>query len=147
VPDDLPLLDRHEVLVAAPARAVWEALPSALPGPSAVPYAWAVGADPARVSGVVPDEGATVPGFRVAEAVPDRRLHLTGRHRFSRYALTFTLEAVAGGTLLGAVSHAEFPGVLAGLYRLAVVGTGAHGVLVPGMLRSVRRRAQRRRVS
>lgn len=140
MPDDPPFLDRHEVLVAAPPRAVWAALPAVLPGPRAAASAWLVGADPARPSGVVPEEGAAVPGFRVAEAVPERCLRLVGRHRFSRYVLTFTLQPAGAGTLLAATSHAAFPGVLGALYRVAVVGTGGHGLVVP----AVRRRAERR---
>ena len=34
--------------------------------------------------------GDAVPGFRVVEAEPGRRLALRGRHRFANYALTFT---------------------------------------------------------
>ncbi|MDF2980061.1 MAG: hypothetical protein K0S40_4789 [Actinomycetospora sp.] len=115
-PDALPFVDRHEVLVAAPPRVVWDALPGV---------------------------GATVPGFRVAEAAPERHLLLTGRHAFSRYALGFTLEPAVGGTLLGATTHAEFPGALGLLYRVAVIGSGTHGLIVPRMLRAVRRRAER----
>jgi hypothetical protein len=143
-PDALPFVDRHEVLVAAPLRIVWDALPSVLPGSTAAAlYARAVGADPARASGALPAVGTTVPGFRVAEATPERHLLLTGRHAFSRYALGFTLEPGAEGTLLAATTHAEFPGALGLLYRVAVIGSGAHGLLVPRMLRSVQRRAER----
>jgi hypothetical protein len=36
--------------------------------------------------------GQALPGFRVVEADPGRLLALRGRHRFSRYSLTFLLE-------------------------------------------------------
>jgi hypothetical protein len=141
VADDPPFLDRHEVVVAASPQAVWEALPAVLPGAAAGVYARLVGADPARSAGVVPDEGAAVPGFRVEASEPPRRLRLAGRHRFSRYVLEFTLEPAPGGTRLAATSHAAFPGLLGTAYRALVVGSGGHGLVVPAMLRAVGRRA------
>jgi hypothetical protein len=77
--------------------------------------------------------GEAVPGFRVIEAEPGRRLVLRGRHRFSDYALTFVLD----GERLRAQSHAAFPGVLGRLYRAAVIGSGSHRRVTRRLLRQV----------
>ncbi|TDD68655.1 hypothetical protein E1262_15255 [Jiangella aurantiaca] len=105
------------------------------------PLAWVLGTDPRRASGVPLEPGATVPGFAVAAAEPERLVRLTGRHRFSRYALTFTLAAAPGGTMLSARTEAAFPGPHGRAYRLLVIGSGAHRRIVGRMLRDVRRRA------
>ena len=84
-----------------------------------------------------------MPGFTVAEAVPEHHARLTGRHRYSRYTLDFTLTSEPGGTRLGARTYAEFPGFLGGVYRRLVISSGAHHVLVGRLLRSIARRAER----
>lgn len=142
---DLPFIDEHRVLVPAPAPAVWRSLarqftPARLDGAKALAYLLAT--DPGRASGTPLDQGATVPGFAVSEAVPDRLVRLTGRHRFSRYALVFSLTAQAGGTLLSAASYGEFPGPHGWAYRQLVIGSGAHRVIVARMLRTIGARAR-----
>lgn len=145
VPDmtELPFVDEHRVLIAAAPDEVWRALLARVPrfGASEM-FARLVGADPARASGGPLAEGATMPGFRVAEASPLRRLRLTGRHHFSRYQLALTLTQQPDGTLLAATTTAEFPGLLGGIYRLCVIGSRGHQVLVRGLLRDVRRLAE-----
>ncbi len=79
--------------------------------------------------------GDTVPGFRVVEVEPGRRLVLRGRHRFSNYALTFVLD----GDHLRAQTHAAFPGVLGWLYRTAVIRSGGHRLVTRRLLRQVAR--------
>ncbi|MBZ0090389.1 MAG: hypothetical protein K8H90_08440 [Thermoanaerobaculia bacterium] len=76
-----------------------------------------------------------MPGFRVAESEPGRRLALRGRHRFARYALTFVLD---GGRLC-AQTHAEFPGLRGRLYRAAVIDSGGHRLITRRLLRQVAR--------
>src|SRR5690606_26998270 len=89
--------------------------------------------------------GSAFPGFRVVVAVPQRELVLQGRHRFSTYALIFRLEpAGASGTRLRAESRAAFPGRPGTLYRLLVVGTRGHVILMRRLLATVRRRAEDR---
>lgn len=142
---DLPFIDEHRVLVAAPADAVWRSLGAHLASPrfsASEVYARLVAAEPNRASGTPLAEGSTLPGFRVAEAVPGQRARLTGRHLFSRYALTLSATAEAGGTALSALSHAEFPGPHGLVYRGLVIGTGAHRIFVRHLLHSVRRRAE-----
>ncbi len=87
-----------------------------------------------RFDGVV---GQTLPGFRVAESEPGRRLTLRGRHRFSRYELTFLLD----DGRLRAQSYGAFPGLLGRLYRAAVIGTRGHRLVTRRLLRQVVRRA------
>ncbi|MGX4693362.1 hypothetical protein [Streptomyces sp. JNUCC 63] len=93
----LPHVDEHTTVVAAGADAVWrgigEVLDHTFAGAGAAGYARLVGCADVTVSGSRPPaEGSTVPGFRVVAAVPGRELVLTGRHRFSSYALIFRLE-------------------------------------------------------
>ena len=114
----LPFVDRIEEDAADP-RAAMERLVRRLTGmrpPSAFVALW--GLEPRA-------------GFRLAERAPDRVV-LTGRHRFSTYTLTF--EATDGR--VAAITHAAFPGVAGRLYRAAVIGSGAHAVLVRRMLRA-----------
>ena len=133
---NLPYVDEHCVRVSASADAVWTALSDVLshdlkgsPG-----LARLLGCDPADTTpefSALP--GETVPGFRVAEAEPGRRLALRGRHRFAIYELTFVLR----GAQLCAQTHAAFPGILGQLYRAAVIGSGGHRVITRQILRRV----------
>jgi hypothetical protein len=86
-----------------------------------------------------------MPGFRVVAMVPGSELVLRGRHRYSSYALLFRLEPFgSGGSRLRAESRAAFPGLTGGLYRLLIVRTGGHGVVVRRFLSTVRRRSESR---
>jgi len=143
--DGLPFVDEHRVLVDAPAGAVWRALARGTTPrrrPAADVLVRLLGAEPRRTSGEPFAPGSTIPGFRVAEADPRRRVRLAGRHRFSRYALEFTLAEGPGGTTLSARTLAEFPGLRGRAYRRVVIGSGAHRVLVGRLLAGVRRRAE-----
>jgi hypothetical protein len=74
-----------------------------------------------------------VPGFRVVEAEPGRRLALRGRHRFANYALTFVIDPGC----LRAWTHAEFSGMLGCLYRAAVIGSCGHRLVTRQLLRRI----------
>lgn len=144
--NDLPFIDEHKILVNASAGAVWHSLGTQLTGsriPGTEAIAHLVGAEQRRFSGTPLTEGATLPGFTVAEAEPDTHVSLAGKHRFSRYIFDFTLEPEAGGTMLIARTFAEFPGLLGGVYRQLVIGSGGHRVVVRQMIRSIARRAER----
>ncbi len=138
--ESLPYIDEHSATTDAPRDAVWASLLRVLQrqmGGSAT-FARVLGCDPARSSGTLTGQpGETVPGFRVVGAEQGRRLELRGRHRFSRYALTFTIE----GDRLCARTDAAFPGVLGKLYRAAVIGTGAHRIITRRLLRQIARAA------
>jgi hypothetical protein len=71
-------------------------------------------------------------------------LVMEGRHRFSSYALIFRLEQVsAGRSRLRAESRAALPGLAGGVYRLLVIGTGGHVVVVRRLLSVIKRRSER----
>ncbi|MQY29051.1 hypothetical protein [Nocardia aurantia] len=128
----------------ASAAAVWAALSDWIihTGPGTNPFfASLVGARPRSGGGTLPELGATVPGFAVTESVPDDRLTLAGRHRFSRYELSFRLAAGPDGTILSARSSAAFPGPQGLAYRMLVIGSGAHRMIVRRMLRDIAGRA------
>ncbi|GII79989.1 hypothetical protein Sru01_49710 [Sphaerisporangium rufum] len=132
--DDLPYVDEHRTTVDAPRAAVWTALRR---------YAASLGVGAgnplALLLGTVPPTG-----FAEVERVPNERLGLAGRHRFSRYLLVFELaDAANGSTTVRARSYAAFPGPHGRLYRALVIGSGGHVVAVRGMLREIRRRSLR----
>jgi hypothetical protein len=137
---DLPYIDEHSVAVTASSDEVWAALLRVLKrhmGGSEA-FARVLGCEPSATSTTFTGrEGDTVPGFRVAEAEQGKRLALRGKHRFSRYALTFLLD----GDRLRAQTHAEFPGVLGAMYRAAVIGTGAHKLVTRRLLAQIARAA------
>lgn len=142
---DPPFIDEHQVLVAAPAATLWRSI-GALTGSrhvGAEAYGRLIAVDPPRATGTPLTKGATIPGFLVAEADPEHHLRLTGRHRFSRYTLDLTLTPEASGTRLIARTNAELPGFLGGIYRLLVIESTAHHILVRSLLRTLARRAER----
>jgi len=136
--EELPYIDEHSQQVNAPTDVVWTALLKVLcrqMGGSAR-LARILGCDPAQGTAEFAGRpGEAVPGFRVFEAEPGRRLALRGRHRFSNYALTFVLD----GDRLRAQTHAAFPGILGRLYRAAVIGSGGHRLVTRRLLRRVAR--------
>ncbi len=136
--EHLPYIDEHRLRIDAAGEAVWAALSKVLRGKlrGSARLARVLGCEPsqgtARFEGRV---GETVPGFRVVEAEPGRRLALRGRHRFADYALTFIWD----GDCLRAQTHSAFPGVLGRLYRAAVIGSGAHRLATRRLLRQIAR--------
>jgi hypothetical protein len=144
--EELPFVDEHHVVVAAPAQVVWHWLTAHFTQPrrsGAQALAYVLAAEPRRATGTLPDDGATLPGFRVAQVEPGRLLRLSGRHRFSTYVLALTLAAEADRTTLTARTNADFPGPHGFVYRGLVISSGAHRAFVTGLLHAVRRRAER----
>ncbi|UFS94748.1 hypothetical protein [Nocardia huaxiensis] len=115
----LPYIDQHSRLVAADRAHTWTAL--------------------LRTTCKNPDDLNTLPhGFSLDESDPPKRLAAEGQHRFSRYALTFTLEEVdSGHTRLVADSYGAFPGLGGRIYRALVVGSGGHALIVRDMVRRI----------
>lgn len=134
------------MLVPATVPAVWRSLSAYLTthhrsvGSEAVGYV--LGTEPRHAVGQPLGEGSALPGFAVAEVVPEQRVRLRGRHRFADYALTFTLATRPDGTLLSARSDAAFPGLQGRAYRRLVIGSGGHRLAVTRMLRRIGRRAE-----
>lgn len=125
---ELPAVDVHAITIAMKRDQVWTGLRcfatrSLISGGNAL----------TRILGTVPRSG-----FQVAEAVPGERLTLTGRHRFSRYALVFELhDGVGGRTVLRARTFAAFPGLHGRMYRALVIGTRLHVLATTHMLRAI----------
>jgi hypothetical protein len=145
---DLPSVDEHATDIAAGADDVWRVLvhevDKAFSGGAVERYGRIIGCADRTASGPRPlAEGSTLPGFRVATAVPGAELVLAGRHRFSSYALIFRIDPVSPGrTRLRAETRAAFPGVTGGAYRLLVISTGGHAVGVRRLLSTVKRQAE-----
>jgi hypothetical protein len=141
-PDELPFIDAHETLVRAAPAAVWDATADVVAG-----WGGPVGAIAARAVGCSDTESdfpRTVVGFRVVRADRPSVISLRGAHRFSRYALEFSIGlAQEGQTRLRAQSWAEFPGIPGRIYRAGVIGTGGHVFAVRRLLGAIQRRAER----
>jgi len=133
---DLPFVDVHRVPVTASPEQLWASLITTVGAlfSRGARAAWLLGCDPATGSRSFTGRvGQTLPGFQVVEAEVGHRLALAGRHRFSRYRLTFLIE---NGTL-SAETRAEFPGIRGRLYRAAVIRSGGHMFLTRRMLRAI----------
>jgi len=140
--EQLPFLDEHREQVDVPADVAWTALVGVLRRRlgGAGTLARVLGCDPVDgTPGFSGRVGETLPGFRVVDAEPGRRLTLRGKHRFARYALTFLID----GNQLRARSEAAFPGIHGRLYRALLMGTGGHRLVTRGLLRQVARAAGR----
>ena len=140
--EQLPFLDEHREQVDVPADVAWTALVGVLRRRmgGAGTLARVLGCDPVDgTPGFSGRVGETLPGFRVVDAEPGRRLALRGKHRFARYALTFLID----GNQLCARSEAAFPGIHGRLYRALLMGTGGHRLVTRGLLRHVARAAGR----
>ncbi|MFJ7959699.1 hypothetical protein ACIQ62_25780 [Streptomyces sp. NPDC096319] len=143
--DRLPYVDEHAVLVDCGADDLWGRLLAeverSLSGAAGARYARLVRADPVAAGGPRPlAAGSAFPGFLVAGFEPGRELALHGRHRFSTYALVYRIESLSDGRArLRAETRAVFPGVAGRLYRLLVIGSGAHAVAMRRMMNAYRR--------
>lgn len=144
----LPYVDEHSTVVAARAEHAWAALLAVVERSFSFAGAGAIarllGCEDVEPAGPRPPaEGSSCPGFHVEAAEQPSELALLGRHRFSRYALTFRLEDLgADGTRLRAETRAEFLGVKGRLYRALVIGTRGHVLATRGILRAARARAE-----
>jgi hypothetical protein len=144
---DLPFIDEHAVEVAASAEQAWDAVCQVVSGSfrgrGRTLFARLLGASETEPRGDPGSPGSTIAGFRVAGAKAPLELVLEGEHRFSRYALTFHLEAVPGGrSRVRAETRAVFPGLRGRAYRALVIGTHGHVLIVKRLLRTIRTRAE-----
>lgn len=140
-----PFIDELRVVARAPVAVVWRMLVTRFGRGQTGTRLLAdlLGTRPRRALGTILGEGAAVPGFAVAEAIPERRLRLTGRHRFSRYSLVLYVEPGTDGTTLVARTFAAFPGPHGRLYRALVISSGAHRRVTTRLLRDIARQAER----
>lgn len=145
----LPPIDEHSIEIDAPAEAAWAALfptlSSSFDRPLARRIARTLGCREVEVNGDLHHPGGTLPGFIVSRSIPPVMLALLGEHRFSRYALVFRIDLLPGQRCrVRAETRASFPGAKGRLYKLAVIGTRGHVLVVRRMLRALRRGAERR---
>lgn len=145
--DRLPYVDEHSVAIEAGVDVVWDALLRVTEGSFASTAssrgARLLGCADVEVSGPRPlSVGSTIPGFHVSVADPHRELALLGRHRFSKYALTFRLEGDGSRSRLRAETRASFPGIAGRAYRVAVIGTRLHVLVTRRLLDAMKRRAE-----
>lgn len=143
----LPYIDEHSAYLPALPSRTWQALQSVLRSElgGAPPRMFVDGMhlEPRAVSGDWSGPlgiGHALPGFEVDEVRRHERLTLVGRHRFSRYALVFELDPEDGGTHLRAQTWAAFPGVLGRGYRMIVIGSRMHRLVVRRLLRRIAER-------
>jgi hypothetical protein len=146
--EELPFVDEHALVLERPVADVWPAVTyvaeRASSGAAAARVALLLGcADPVAGGPRPLAVGSTVPGFRVTVCEPGRELRLEGRHRFSRYALVYRLDALGPSrTRVRAETRAAFPGPAGRVYRALVIGTRGHVVAVRRLLAAVERRAR-----
>lgn len=146
--ESLPFVDEHWIEIAASPEEVWGALirtvkhaSQSRPGER---IAHSLGCEVTTTEGGAGEIGSTIPGFVVTRAVRPAVLAMMGQHRFSQYALIFTiLEKPSGLMLLSAQTRARFPGRKGAAYRRLVIGSRGHLVVTRSLLRQVRRRAER----
>jgi hypothetical protein len=145
----LPYIDEHSISIGVTCERAWELLIST------VRTDFERAAPPAlrMLLGLVPaaaicdqddtlEAGDAIPGFAVTEAHAPERLALSGRHRFSRYALVFEIDPSDDDRCtLRAQTWAEFPGLPGRAYRALVIGSGGHRLVVRRLLRRVAGRA------
>lgn len=147
MPGELPYIDEHAIEVGASAERAWDAVGATMGGgaPSPVVRAGArvLGCRDVDVRGDALVAGSTFPGWRVAEAARPERLVYEGRHRFSRYMLTYRIDPLGPRrSRVRAETRAAFPGPAGSAYRAMVIGTRMHVVALRRMLGSIRQRAE-----
>lgn len=131
--DRPPYVDEHSIGLAVPAEAAHAAVRTEV---DRLLARW--GSSPlTRVLGTTPRAG-----FELAEDDPPRLVSLAGQHRFSRYVLDFRVEPAGSGSLITAVTYAQFPGPRGAVYRTLVIGSRGHVLAVRRMLAGIRRRAE-----
>lgn len=146
---DLPPVDERSIEVDAPAEVAWAALFPTLSGAFDSRLSQRVArrleCRDLEASGDLHHPGGTLPGFVVARAVAPVMLALMGEHRFSHYALVIRIDLLPGQrSRVRAETRARFPGASGTAYRVAVLGTHGHGLLTRRILRSLKKRAERK---
>jgi hypothetical protein len=146
--EQLPRIDEHEIDVDAPADASWAALfptlEKALGGKFAHRYIERLHAAETEAHGDLHHPGGTLPGFTVTRAIAPVMLALAGKHHFAQYAVVFKIDLLPGQrSRVRLETRAQFTGARGHLYRVGVLGTRLHVIVVSRVLRAVRRRAER----
>ena len=113
--ESLPFIDEHDIEIAAKPDEVWDALIRAVSvmGESrkGAPISKALGCEETQAEGEAGEIGSKIPGFVVTRSVKPAVLALMGQHRFSQYALIFTIvEKPSGLMLLTRADPSGLPG-------------------------------------
>jgi hypothetical protein len=145
--EELPTVDEHSIEVGACQQDTWESiipvLRRAFSGPLAQRIARMLGCAETQTAGDPRHPGATLPGFIVARAVPPTLYALLGAHRFSAYSLVLQVDRLGPRrSRVRAQTRAEFPGAAGRMYRILVVGTRVHVLVIHRLLRGIRRRSE-----
>jgi hypothetical protein len=149
VTSELPFIDEFETVVEAPARAVYLAaaqrMARGLEGPGVRAFAALLKCAHRGTSYTIPPaEGQETNGFVVARVDEPRALVLEGEHRFATYRLSFFVDLLTDSrSRLRARTEAVFPGFWGGVYRILVIGSSGHEVIVKRMLGAISRQAIR----
>jgi len=145
--EQLPAIDEHSIEVAAPAEATFAALfptlESALGSRFAQSYCERMDAVEKEAHGDLHHPGGTLPGFTVTRAIAPVMLALAGKHRFAQYAVVFKIDLLPGQrSRVRLETRAQFTGRKGSFYKIGVIGTRGHVLVVRRMLRSIKRRAE-----
>ncbi len=145
--ESLPFVDEHAVEVEASAERTWAAMLATVRGLGRGHgrlAARALGCLSLDSSGEIGRIGSTMPGFIVTRSIPPALLALMGEHRFSRYALVFSVTPLGDGdhVRVAAETRAEFPGRSGRVYRRLVIGSRGHVLATRTILRAIKRRAE-----
>lgn len=146
--EKLPPIDEHQIDIDAPAEVAWAALFPTLEksfnSRFARRYAVRVEAGETEEHGDLHHPGGTLPGFTVTRSIAPVMLALAGKHRFAQYAVVFRIDLLPGQrSRVRIETRADFIGARGRIYRVGVLGTRFHVIVVSRMLRSIRRRAER----
>jgi hypothetical protein len=140
--ETLPFVDRHCIQVDSAASDTWRAIDqvmhSGYGGTGTAALAVVLGSEVRGATGASLTPGSTIVGFTVIESEPGRTVLFAGRHRFSRYSLRLDIE----GRELCATTHAAFPGIRGGFYKVVLLRTGAHPFAMKRLLGRIKRRAE-----
>ena len=133
--DRLPLIDKLCIGFSATPEAVWGAIFEVIRAKmnGNIGMAQFLKAVPVKSTIKFNALGDTVPGFEIIEVEANKKLVLKGRHRFSKYQLTFTIES----NRLCAQTHARFPGLLGAVYKALVIYSGAHESVTKSLLKQI----------
>lgn len=145
--EQLPPIDEHSIEVDAPAEAAFAALfptlESALGTKFAQSYCERVDAMETEAHGDLHHPGGTLPGFTVTRTIAPVMLALAGKHRFAQYAVVFRIDLLPGQrSRVRLETRAQFKGRKGRFYRIGVIGSRGHVLVVRRMLRSIKRRAE-----
>jgi hypothetical protein len=145
--DRLPPVNQFSVEVGADPIRTWEALIATIPRMFDTRRsrrgASLLGAAHTEARGDPSVIGSTLPGFVVSRSVRPALLALLGQHRYSRYALVFSIDDLGGGrSRINAETRAEYPGRAGSVFGALLTRSRGQLTAVNKILEAVRKRAE-----